>query len=372
MSGASTFVDVLGERTAGSAGIAFDPAGVSIGRGELAELARAVGAGLVARGLTGRRVLVTAPAGIDQLAAVFGCWHAGAVAVPVARGIADVEPAAAIGPGGLSVAELCGASAELPEVGPDTLALLQPSRGRWVMVSHANLLASATQVARHLGATADSGVVSALPPHHDLGLVGGVLMPVLVGCRTTLTTPERWATAMSAGRGRIGFAPPGACPWPDLDLSDVDAVVTSEPADEPADTVFPAYWSPEATSLIAGRRGAAVTAFDADTLEPGRLAKPAEDGEPVADRGRPVADLDIAIVDPLTATRCPDGTAGEVWVSGPNVAVGYLGRPDVSERTFCARLRGSAENYLRTGDFGFVHDGGLHLVTPRNRLLAAS
>jgi hypothetical protein len=33
-----------------------------------------------------------------------------------------------------------------------------------------------------------------------------------------------------------------------------------------------------------------------------------------------------------------------------------------SEQTFCARLRGSTENYLRTGELGFLHNGGLHLA----------
>jgi acyl-CoA synthetase (AMP-forming)/AMP-acid ligase II len=54
--------------------------------------------------------------------------------------------------------------------------------------------------------------------------------------------------------------------------------------------------------------------------------------------------------------------AGEIWVAGPNVVVAYLGRPDVSEHTFCARLRGSAENFPAHRDVGFVHDGGLHVA----------
>jgi acyl-CoA synthetase (AMP-forming)/AMP-acid ligase II len=67
------------------------------------------------------------------------------------------------------------------------------------------------------------------------------------------------------------------------------------------------------------------------------------------DQGRPADEVELAIVDPLTGRH-----GGEIWVAGPNVAVGYLGRPDVSERTFCARLR--------TGDAGFVHVGGSHVA----------
>jgi len=52
------------------------------------------------------------------------------------------------------------------------------------------------------------------------------------------------------------------------------------------------------------------------------------------------------------------------------VAVGYLGRPGASERTFCARLRGSADDYLRTGRSGLVRDGRLRLAESRNVVLA--
>ena len=277
-----------------------------------------------------------------------------------------------------------------PEIGPDTLALLQyPQTGpvRGVMVSHANLVAATTQLVSHLGMRADTGVVSYLPPYSDLGLVGGVLAPLLTGARATLVpthaTPDEWLWTISARRARISFAPELAYAWhaeaaPDLSHWDV-AVTSAAPAtlDSFANrlaphgfrrsTLFPAYWSAEATALIAGRRGLAVAGFDADSLEPGRLVKPGS--TPVPDHGPAVSEMDIAIVDPLTATRCPDGIAGEVWVAGPNVAVGYLGRPEASEETFCARLRGSSDNYLRTGHFGFVRDGGLHLIEPQNVLL---
>ncbi|HYQ62173.1 hypothetical protein [Actinophytocola sp.] len=57
-------------------------------------------------------------------------------------------------------------------------------------------------------------------------------------------------------------------------------------------------------------------------------------------------------------------------MAGPDVAVGYLGRPGASERTFCARLRGSADDYLRTGRSGLVRDGRLRLAESRNVVLA--
>jgi acyl-CoA synthetase (AMP-forming)/AMP-acid ligase II len=405
MAGASTFVDLLGTRAG------------------LGRRARAIGTALLRRGLTGHRVLVLLPPGADYVDTLLGCLYAGVVAVPLPPGPSarlldiadDVRPAAVIGdlrlPG---VRTLTGLDGDLdgyseggprdvrPGLDPDSLALLQyPATGpvRGVMLSHANLVAGVTQVVRHVGMRADTGVVSFLSPYRDLGLVGGVLAPVLVGARVAVVpagaSPDGWLRAVSAHRARISFAPDLAYAWhadlgghadgtdreyAGLDLSAWDVAVTAAgsatlgrfaarlaPHGFRRSALVPAYWSPEATALVASRPGLAVTGFDEDTLEPGRLAKPG--GTALVDRGRAVAGLDVAIVDPLTATRCPDGTIGEVWVAGPNVALGYLGRPEASERTFCARLRGSTENYLRTGELGFLHDGGLHLAESQGVLV---
>lgn len=418
---AGTFVDVLGDRAVASAGLAFefvDRDGTvldSIGYPDLARRARAIGAALTEHGLAGQRVLLSLPPGLAYVTALFGCLYAGAVAVPLPPGSAhrravvdDAAPAAAIvsayepvddlaGVTVLSMADLDGdlRSWRRPDIGPDTLALLQYAGGTdyGVMVTHANLVASAEQIERHFGATEDTGVVSWLPPYHDMGLLGGILQPVYTGSRAVLLSPAAgpatWLRLVAELRARIGYAPRRGYEevLPDhelagLDLSTLDVAVTDASAPEEfADrmapygfrrsALFPCYWLAEATALVAGRPAVVATSFDGDSLSLGRPARQAAAGTAVLDLGAAAAELDIAIVDPLTATRCPDGTAGEVWVSGPNVAVGYLGRPAASEHTFCARLRGSTENYLRTNDFGFIHRGGLHVTEPRGALLAA-
>lgn len=398
---AATFVDVLAERT----GRAFEfvAGGTSsvVGRADLDARARSVGAALADRGLGGQRVLVELPVGPAFVEALFGCLYAGAVAVPVAPGRAasvraSCAPAAAVAdrpvPGvpTLSIVDLLAVPAESwrrPAIGPDSLALVcygdDPTRG--IMVSHANLLAGCRQLARMFGTGADAGVVSWLPPYRDLGLLVGVLYPVFAGGWSTmlptaefLAAPGRWPELVASRSARVsggpGWALDRCTAVPGLDLSTWDFAVTAADAASMsrfagefaaagfrAESFFPCYWRPETMSPVTGRRAASVTSFAADSLAPGRSARVAAAGVPVPDRGAAAAEVEIAIVDPLTATRCPDGTAGEIWVSGPAVAVGYLGRPVDSEHTFCARLRGSRDNFLRTGDLGFVHRGGLHV-----------
>ena len=75
----------------------------------------------------------------------------------------------------------------------------------------------------------------------------------------------------------------------------------------------------------------------------------------------------MRIVDPETRIERPEGTAGEIWVHGDNVSVGYWQKPEETERTFGAKLvdpsPGTPEGpWLRTGDLGFLSDGELFIV----------
>jgi fatty acid CoA ligase FadD28 len=75
----------------------------------------------------------------------------------------------------------------------------------------------------------------------------------------------------------------------------------------------------------------------------------------------------VRIVDPDTRTECAEGVAGEIWVHGDNVAIGYWQKPEETERTFGGTLfapsAGAPEGpWLRTGDRGFISQGALFIV----------
>ena len=73
-----------------------------------------------------------------------------------------------------------------PAIAPDTLAMLQytsgsTSRPKGVMVSHANLMANIRAIHQAFGVQPGDSSVFWLPMYHDMGLVGGVLVPVFAG-----------------------------------------------------------------------------------------------------------------------------------------------------------------------------------------------
>jgi acyl transferase domain-containing protein/acyl carrier protein len=103
--------------------------------------------------------------------------------------------------------------------------------------------------------------------------------------------------------------------------------------------------------------------FDSELLR-NRRAVVADDGaRRLVSSGRPTPDHRIAIVDPEKLARCPDAIIGEIWVSGPSIAAGYWGNPELSHQTFLAATAdGDPGPFLRTGDLGFFLDGELFVV----------
>ncbi len=290
----------------------------------------------------------------------------------------------------------------------DALALLQYTSGstadpKGVMVSHRNMMhnqrviLTALEHYRHIGVG-----VNWLPPYHDLGLIGGILQTVYRGAFLVLLSPIsfvqnpfNWLKAISRYRADTSGAPNFAYDLcvqrstPDeraaLDLSNWSvAAIGSEPVNPrtmeeftaafaPAnfrpEAFYPCYGLAEATVFATGGLRTAppvVRHLDAVALEHGQ-AIAADASNPntraIVGCGRPWLEQEVRIVDPESRLARVDGEVGEIWVSGPSVARGYWNRPDETNETFHARLADSgAGPYLRTGDLGFVQDGGLFIT----------
>ncbi len=399
--------------------------------------ARAVAAGLAESGAAAERVLLLYPPGLDYVVGFLGCLYAGATAVPVypprpnrpmprllairdsARARFALAPAALrprltgpLGPG-VEVAdleELAAAGSEAwrdPGIGAETLAFLQYTSGstaepKGVMLDHGNLLANLELIRDGFALTPEDRAVFWLPPYHDMGLIGGLLEPLLTGYPVTLMAPVaflqkplRWLQAISDTRATVSGGPNFAYELcvsqiPEeqrkaLDLSSWQVAFNgAEPVRAATLDRFAAAFAPcgfrraaflpcyglaEATLLVStARRGAgpAVRSWSAAALERHRAEPAAEEagGRAFIACGTAQPGHEIAIVDADTGAPCSPGAVGEIWLRGPSVARGYWNRPDLSAATFEARLAGGEGPYLRTGDLGFL-DGGELFVTGR-------
>jgi 8-amino-7-oxononanoate synthase len=414
---------------------------------QLDRRARAIAACLQDMGFAGQCVLLVYPPGLDFVTAFFGCLYAGCVAVPAYpphrhRMLEHFQAVAADARARIALSNATGAAQfqammeaensgqaasspqlswlatdeipdalaerwEEPAIAPDTLAMLQytsgsTSRPKGVMVSHGNLMANIRAIHQAFGLQYEDSSVFWLPMYHDMGLVGGVLVPVFNGSTnvsispaTFLQNPITWLAAISKYRATISGGPNFAYDLcvrkitdeqrATLDLSSwALAFVGAEPI-EPGtlerfaaafapcgfkpSSFYPCYGLAEATLMVCGPRrgsGATVGTFRETALSENRV-EPVPDDAPQARRlvscGSPVGGLRVVIVDPHSRAEASPGRVGEIWVAGASVGQGYWHKPGQTRRSFDARLSdmGGAP-FLRTGDLGFMREGQLYVT----------
>ncbi|MDI5975153.1 AMP-binding protein [Amycolatopsis magusensis] len=284
-----------------------------------------------------------------------------------------------------------------PEIGGEDLAFLQYTSGstgapKGVMVRHRDIVRHVGHMYDRFELTADSVAVSWLPPFHDMGLIAFILMPAVMGYHAVLMTPRdfvtrpaRWLEAISAYRGEMVAAPDFAYELcvervTDEELSRLDLSswrqacngaepVRAETIERFTEKFAPRGFRPETFRPCYGL--AEVTLAAAVPLSGSRPVviertwdtdEPEAAGKRLVGCGVPLGGHELAIVDPERLDRCPDGTLGEIWVTGPSLPAGYWNREEETERTFRATLPGSDAHYLRTGDMGLVQDGELYVA----------
>jgi acyl-CoA synthetase (AMP-forming)/AMP-acid ligase II len=105
---------------------------------------------------------------------------------------------------------------------------------------------------------------------------------------------------------------------------------------------------------VATRQGWGLTETAAIATSPDR-ERPVAAGSV----GRPMPNTELRVVDPDSGADLGPGERGELWLRGPQVMAGYLGRPDATAAMV------DADGWLRTGDLGVVDDDGQVFVLDR-------
>ncbi|MBF0688236.1 MAG: amino acid adenylation domain-containing protein [Cellulomonas sp.] len=404
-------------------------------RAELAQRVQSAAAHLQQQTAAGDRVLLVQPPGVDYVVSFLACVAAGTVAVTshprvLAHGgraldalledsaarvvLTGGEATTAVERGGArrTVAPVtwldvrgCTADPDAWRPAPttaDDLALLQYTSGttrspRGVMVRHGGLVHNTRVLRRRLGTDATDVAVGWLPPFHDMGLVAGIVEPLVSGCHTVLMAPAtfaarplRWLEAVTRYRGTYAYAPTFALDLcveqvreedrAALDLSSWRSLtVGAEPLRArslarfrqafaahglAAGAVGGGYGLAESTlAVVADPVGAPVgqVRVDGAALDDGRVVPAGDEGvaRTLVVSGRSLDPAQqVLVVDPQTHSVLPSDRVGEIWLAGPSVAAGYWGHPELTEATFGARTSDGAGPYLRTGDLGFLVEGG--------------
>lgn len=299
-----------------------------------------------------------------------------------------------------------------PMIQADSLACLQYTSGstaepKGVMLTQHNLFHQLEVIKHAFGLDSEGDrPVFWLPFYHDMGLIGGILGNIYYGGTNTLMSPLdflqrpiRWLQAISRSQATISGGPNFAYEMCIRKVTEVQkealnlsswtlAFNGAEPirmetlerfakAFEPCgfrlERFYPCYGLAEATLLVTGgNRGELPVTLIVDpaSFSKGKieLVDTLEEGQnKLVGCGHPWGNQRVMIVDHETATALPQKEnsatdVGEIWVSGESVAQGYWERPDESQKTFQARLAGFDQNFLRTGDLGFLYRGELFVT----------
>lgn len=387
--------------------------------------------------LEGDRVLLFYPQGLDFIAAFFGCLIANRVAVPInlpnkrrvdkcVNIILDTGARVALSPkktydkianffndtDASNLNWLISDDIKLTKLSPslitcnitekmDDIAFLQYTSGstsspKGVMVSHRNIALNLQMMRDSWNLSDSSNMVFWQPHHHDMGLIMGQLLPILLGNHTVIMSPNTavrqpsiWLHAISNYQAHLSGGPNfiydlAVTRFSEKRLKGLD-LSTWKIAPNGADVVrpstlerffntyknygfklesfMPCYGLAEGTLFVTGgptEKLPKSMQVDKDILESERNIVRINDplkGRTLVGCGEPNWETEVAIVDPQNFTECGIGVVGEIWVNSRANAVGYWRKPEISALTFNAQINGREDiNFLRTGDIGFIGD----------------
>jgi len=278
-------------------------------------------------------------------------------------------------------------------------ALIQYTSGstgdpKGVELTHANVMANIRAAAAGCALTHDDVIVSWLPLYHDMGLIGGWLMPFYFGVPTVLMSPMaflsrplRWLDALSQYRATCSVAPNFAfdlcvkrideAAVAGLDLHRVRAILNGSEPILPAtldrfvarfgavglrrEVLFCAYGLAEnmvAVTFPPVGRAPRIDRIERAAFEAEGRAVPTERGDDVLEFvgvGFAVPGHEVQVVD-AAGRPLPERRQGTIWFRGPSSFKGYYRRP---EATAEVQREGG---WVDTGDLGYVADGELFIA----------
>lgn len=264
-----------------------------------------------------------------------------------------------------SVMELLATNAPEPvvEIDPvNDVAVLPYSSGttgaaKGVMLTHRNIGTNIVQAEVMINVAAGERIIAILPFFHIYGLTVLMNLPLRLGA-TVVVLPkfdlQQFLTVLAEQKITRAFvAPPvvlALAKHPAVDAVDLSALKYVTCAAAPLDGAL--------AEACAKRLGlhAVLQAYGMTELSPGTHAVPQDDIDPPAGAvGKLFPSTEMRLVD----AEGNDTETGEIWIRGPQVMKGYLGRPAETEATI------DRDGWLHTGDIGRVDERGYLYVVDR-------
>jgi acyl-[acyl-carrier-protein]-phospholipid O-acyltransferase/long-chain-fatty-acid--[acyl-carrier-protein] ligase len=234
-----------------------------------------------------------------------------------------------------------------------------------VMLSHHNILSNLESLRMALRISRRDNVCSALPLFHSLGFTGTLWLPLVSGFSAAYhTNPldgETIARVVRERQSTILIATPTflmaylrkARPE---DFRTLRLVITGAEKLKPrlADS-FQERFGIRPMEGYGATELSPVISLSLPDVEIGGIR---QTGFREGSVGLPVPGVAVKIVDPESGAPLPEGETGLILVKGPNVMLGYLGKPEKTAEVM-------RDGWYVTGDIGYLDDMGFLHITDR-------
>lgn len=259
---------------------------------------------------------------------------------------------------------------ELPEVALDThdCINMQYTSGttgfpKGVMLSHHNILSNAFALSSRLGMRASDSLCLQVPLFHCFGCVIGVLGAYTQAAQIVALTefnPLQVLEAVHNYRCTVIFGVPtmfiAELNHPDFHRFDLSSLRTGIMAGAPCPR--------EVMNAVIDKMGAKgmSIAYGLTEASPGVTSTFPDDPVDlrVSTVGTALPDVEVRIVDPVTAAEVPTGQEGELITRGYHVMLGYYKMPEETRRAI-------RDGWLWTGDLGSIDEHGYVRITGRSK-----
>lgn len=257
-----------------------------------------------------------------------------------------------------------------------------------VMITHQNLQACLTKMIQTMDITPEDHGCVWLPPYQDLGIIGGIFLPLYAGFPLTLMSPRtfilnplKWLEVMTEQQVTITAAPNFAYDLCvdrlkptntyDFNLSRLRIALNGAELVKPRtmdrftrafqsyhfnpQAFYPAYGLTEATLMVSANKPLAPLR---------RMNIPFLASSEIVSCGKPMDDIMVRIVQDNRDMQPLE--VGEIWIAGSTIARGYWNDPQATAIKFDQNLDNDSSylrSYVKSGDLGFVdHDGFLYIL----------
>ena len=255
--------------------------------------------------------------------------------------------------------------------GIEEVCLLQYTGGttgvaKGAMICHRNLLACVIQCGElflqpgRIEPGKDTRIAP-LPLYHIMAFVTNMLLPVGLGIHTVYIRDARNLDEMVGAMRKHDFTLMnginalfvGLMAHPDFDKIDFSRVKYANSGGAPLNSAVEQRWIERTGSVI--REGFGMTETSA-VVSTGTPWTPHGKGSV----GAPTIDTEVRAVRE-DGSDAPTGEPGELWVRGPQVMLGYWGRPEATAETL------TADGWLKTGDICTIDEQGLIRIVDRKK-----